>query len=472
MLKRFRMLQIIPMVVAAMLWAVLGPAIAQEKPKPQTLFVNCNIFDGKADKLDKNKRVLVEGNLIKTIGDTTLKAAKGATVIDCAGRTLMPGLIDSHTHFNLMLDGGPLALENATWEEIGSYAVYAAQEWLKNGITTVRDMGGMHQGMRRVIDKGLLAGPRIYTAGGFISQTSGHGDFRSESGAVGQFDRPKSNTVRLGISRIADSPGEVRGASRSNFAGGADYLKIMIGGGISSEKDPLHSEQFTMGELKAAVGAARQWDTYVAAHVYLDNHIQRGLDAGIKVFDHAQFITKATAQRLKDEGAFISPNVAGMNPDLLKHPVYGNPAGPQYPKVLRFMKDSTNLFNVLREVKPKIVFNTDIVFTSGPKMRAHIDHEKWALAKGIGNFEALKAMTLTGGKLAALTGENNPYPGKLGVIEQGALADIIIVDGNPLKDIRAIGGNAKWLDAKPRGPEVQPIRMIMKDGKIYKNALQ
>ncbi|MGI9364052.1 MAG: hypothetical protein ACR2O8_02630, partial [Rhizobiaceae bacterium] len=126
---------------------------------------------------------------------------------------------------------------------------------------------------------------------------------------------------------------------------------------------------------------------------------------------------------------------------------------------------------VLKTVKPKIVFNTDVVFTTGPKMRAHIDHEKWALANGIGNFEALKAMTSTGGELAALTGENNPYGGKIGVIQEGALADIIIVDGNPLKDISAIGGNSEWLDAPPRGPEVEPIKLIMKDGVVYKNTL-
>lgn len=476
-MKNFLYFTVISAAILAMMSLLQGPAQAATEPATappdQVLFSNVNIFDGKTNKLQKDMHVLVTGNKISEISSEPLAVIQSTNMkmIDGKGMTLMPGLIDSHTHFNLMLDGGPLALENATWEEIGTYAVYAAQEWLKNGFTTIRDMGGMHQGMRRVIDKGLIAGPRIYTAGGFISQTSGHGDFRSESGAVGQFDRPMSNTVRLGISRIADGVDEVISVSRSNFAGGADYLKIMIGGGVSSEKDPLHSEQFTFEELQAAVEAAEQWDTYVAAHVYLDEHIQRGLDAGIKVFDHAQFISEKTAGNLKAAGAIISPNVAGMNPDLLKHPVYGNPEGPQYPKLLRFMEDSKNLFNVLKTVKPKIVFNTDIVFTTGPKMRSHIDHEKWALANGIGNYEALKAMTSTGGELAALTGENNPYPGKLGVIEKGALADIIIVDGNPLEDISAIGGNSKWLDAEPRGPEVDSIHLIMKNGEIYKNNL-
>ena len=470
-MKTLTMKTLTILLVAGLLQLLGDVHAAEDAPPPQVLFKNVSIFNGTEDRLYENHQVLVEGNTIKAISSSEIEAKSHATVIDGGGRTLMPGLIDSHVHFNLMLDGGPLALENATWEELGSYAVYAAQEWLRSGFTTARDMGGMHQGLRRVIDKGLIAGPRLYVCGGFISQTSGHGDFRSESGAVGQFDRPMSNTVRLGISRIADGVDEVRGVSRANFAGGADYLKIMIGGGISSEKDPLHSQQYSFEELQAAVEAAEQWDTYVAAHVYLDAHVQRGLDAGIKVFDHAQFITERTARNVKEKGAYISPNVAGMNPDLLKHPVYGNPKGPQYPKVLRFMEDSKNLFEVLKKVEPKVVFNSDIVFTTGPRMRAHLDHEKWALANGIGNFAALKAMTSTGGELAALTGENNPYDGKIGVIEKGALADILLVDGNPLENMSAIGANPQWLDAEPRGPEVEPIRVIMKDGKIYKNTL-
>jgi imidazolonepropionase-like amidohydrolase len=449
----------------------IGLAAEPEVLPPQTLFTNVNVFNGTDNKLYRDHNVLVEGNLIKAVSSSNIETNASATVIDGDGRTLMPGLIDSHVHFNMMVDGGPAGLESKTWEEIGTYAVYAAQEWLKNGFTTARDMCGMHHGMRKVIDKGLIAGPRLYLSGGCLSQTSGHGDFRHESGAVGQFDRVKGNTINLGITRVADGRAEVLEAARLNLAGGADYLKMMIGGGVSSEKDPLHSIQFTPDEVRAAVEAAEQWDTYVAAHVYRDAHIQRGLDLGIKVFDHAQFMTEKTARNLKSKGAFISPNVSGMNPDLLKHPVYGNPEGPQYPKVLEFMEESKNLFDVLRKVKPKTVFNTDIVFTTGPKMRAHIDHEKYFFAQGIGNFEALKAMTSTGGELAALTGENNPYPGKLGVIEEGAYADILLVDGNPLEDITAIGGHHQWLDAPPRDQEVASIKLIMKDGVVYKNTL-
>ena len=480
-------------------------AHAADVPESVTLFKNVKIFDGTSDKLKEGLDVLVVKNKIHKIakdipteasfevdtagdavrelpdvigrgeynfrvvdeaGKATKKSVK-VNVIDGGGKTLMPGLIDSHVHFNLMVQGGPKGLESATWEEIGVMSAAVSQEWLRNGFTTIRDMGGMYGGLRKAIDRGDIAGPRVYCCGGFISQTSGHGDFRFDSQAT----PAEASTVKLGISRLADGPAEMLKQTRENFALGADYIKIMIGGGVSSEKDPLHSLQFTATEIEAAVESCKNWDTYVAAHVYHDAHIKRGLELGVMCFDHAQFISEETCLLLKEKGAFISPNMAGMTPDLLKHPVYGNPAGPQYPKVMEFMEKSKRLGEVLRKVKPKIVFNTDIVFTTGIPMRNHIDFEKHYLADNIGNFEALKAMTSTGGELAALTGKNNPYPGKLGVIEEGALADILIVDGNPLEDITAIGAQPKWLDAEPRGVEVEPIKVIMKDVRFYKNTL-
>lgn len=445
-----------------------GISFAETESPKRVHFTNVKIFNGVDNQLIDGD-VIVEGNQIIEVSEEPLAsiATANTTLIDGKGKTLMPGLIDSHVHFNLMVQGGPKGLEGSTWEEIAVMSAVVAQEWLKNGFTTVRDMGGMYTGLRKAIDRGDLAGPRVYNCGGFVSQTSGHGDFRFDSQSVAG----ESNGIKLGISRLADGRPEILKQTRENFSLGADYLKIMIGGGVSSEKDPLHSLQFTADEISAAVESAQNWDTYVAAHVYHDEHIQRGLELGIMCFDHAQFISEETCKVLKEKGAFISPNTAGMTPDLLKHPVYGDPAGPQYPKVLEFAEKSKGLFEVLNKVKPNVVFNTDIVFTTGIPMRSHIDFEKYYLASKIGNFEALKAMTSTGGELAALTGKNNPYPGKLGVIEKGAYADILLVEGNPLEDMAAVGAQAKWLDAEPRDQDVESIRLIMKDGKIYKNTL-
>ena len=300
-------------VVAALAGVV--PALAQNKAPPkQVLFTNVNVFDGKADKLATNRRVLVEGNLIKAVGDETLKAGKGATVINGGGRTLMPGLIDSHAHFNVAMSGGLAALEAARWDEIASIAAHAAQEWLADGFTTVRGMGGTPNGLKRTIDKGLLPGPRIYPSASYISQTSGHGDIILGSQ---NNDPGASNLVKLGITQLADGPDAVRAAVRRNFANGASQIKIMIGGGVSSEKGPLFASQFTDAEIRAAVTEAATRNTYVAVHVYQDAHIRRALELGVKSIEHGQFITEKTARFLKEKGAFISPYTAGLPPKSL-----------------------------------------------------------------------------------------------------------------------------------------------------------
>ena len=432
------------------------------------LIENVRIFNGVEERLTEG-HVLVDGSLIKTVSNQPIPVdPSGDTpVIDGGGRVLMPGLIDSHVHLNLLADGGPAGLEAATWEEIGSIATYAAREWFMCGFTTVRDMGGMSTGLRKIIDRGLLVGPRIYVCGAFISQTAGHADFRLES----QSNPDEANGVKLGIYRLADGVDAVTAAARANFAGGADYIKLMVAGGIASEKDPLFSLQYTPDEIRAAVEAAEAWDTYVAVHVYYAKHIRRALDLGVMCIDHGHFIDEPTAVALKEKGAFISPNLANTTPDFFKHPTYGRPGSPQRAKLEQYQGMTRGFVSVIEKVRPKTVFNTDIAFTTGKGLRAHIDFEKWVHADRFGNFEALKAMTSAGGELAALTGQNNPYPHKLGVIEEGAYADILLVDGNPLEDITVIGGNPRWFDAEPRGESIETIRVIMKDGVIHKNTI-
>ena len=175
---------------------------------------------------------------------------------------------------------------------------------------------------------------------------------------------------------------------------------------------------------------------------------------------------------MKEKGAFISPYIASvMSEEILTHPVYGNPNTFEYARTLMMKEGAKNFAEVIKKVKPNIVFSIDIVSTNSMAARHHRDQEKWIFAETFGNFETLKAMTSTGGKLAALTGGSNPYPGKLGVIEEGAYADILLVDGNPLEDITVIGGNSKWFEAEPRPRGIDTISLIMKDGVIFKNTL-
>ena len=450
---------------------LLPLASAQDAPPQQYLFTNVMVFDGTGEELFKAD-VLVTGNRIDQVSTEPLAVIQSTNMmtIDGGGRTLMPGLIDSHVHFNVTMEGGLKEIEAARWDHIGAIAVHSAQEWLADGFTTVRGMGGLHTGLKQTIDEGLLAGPRIYPSGSYISQTSGHGDLLLLSQ---QEDPNLSNMVRLGISQIVDGEDAVRAAARRNFALGASQLKIMIGGGISSEKGPLFAPQFTDAEIRAAVEEAATRDTYVAVHVYQDAHIRRALDLGVMSIEHGQFISEDTARLLKKKDAFIAPFISGaLSEEMFTHPVYGKEGSPQNIKAREMQKDAKDFVAIMKKVQPKIAFAVDVVNETGANARKHRDHEKWIFAESFGNFEALKAMTSTAGELAALTGRNNPYPeGKLGVIEPGAYADILLVDGNPLEDISVIGGNPKWFSAEDRGTGIDAIRVIMKDGKIYKNTL-
>jgi len=443
-------------------------ALAAEEKKPtQVLFTNVNIFDGKSDKLANGMSVLVEGNHIKQLSKD-LKAGDGATVIDGGGRTLMPGLIDSHSHFNMNVDGGATKMEGLRWDEIASRAAAQAADWLADGFTTVRDMGGTADGLKKTIDSGLLDGPRIYPSASYISQTSGHGDLALVSQNV---DPSVSNYLRLGITQIVDGPDAVRAAVRRNFADGASQIKIMVGGGISSEKGPLFAPQFTDAEIRAAIEEAATRETYVAVHVYQDAHIRRALELGVKSIEHGQFISEKTAVLLKKKGAFIAPFTAGITKEAFQHPAYSVPGTPQFIKGKEFQRDSKYFVEIIKKVQPKLVMAVDIVFLTGTAARSARDFEKFAFARYFGNLQALRSMTSVPGELMALTGRNNPYPGKLGVIEVGALADVIVVDGNPLEDITVLGASPKYLDAEPRERGIETIRVIMKDGKVYKNTL-
>lgn len=486
-------------------------AQAPNVPSQVILFKNVRVFDGVNGAL-KDLDVLVVKNKIHKVAknipssgtweiETGSRAAKRAyapvsgdfsgytfrieskdgaaktievkvNIIDGGGRTLMPGLIDSHTHFTHCLPGAGISgMEDTPWQKIGAMATVCAKEHLMSGFTTVREMGGgaVAAGLKSAIDEGFVLGPRIYPSGAYISQTSGHGDFLTTVDR-NQMD---TNLGRLGLSIVADGPDEVRKAVRLNLSRGASQIKIMVGGGVSSLKDPLFTSQYTNEEIAAAVKAAAAFDTYVGAHVYGDADVRRAVENGLLSVEHGQFLTDDTAKLMIEKGAFLSLNLAGTSPGLLKHPVYGAVGTPPYIKTVQFQKQATNLKKVLQDnPKLKVTFNTDLVFSAGEDLRRGIDFEKWMHGDFMGNLRALRGMTFTNGALMAATGKLNPYPAKLGVIEEGAYADILIVDGNPLEDLAAIGANPKWFDAPARDQDLATLRLIMKDGKIYKSTLE
>ncbi len=451
---------------------VASMAVAQEKKEEvlkQVLIKNVNIFDGKSDKLIMEQDVLIEGNLIKSIG-TTVSAGPDVTVIDGDGRILMPGMIDGHAH--VMINAHFDTVEkDMDLTDLSYRAKVVMERFLLDGFTTVRDMGGPTFGLRRNIDAGLIHGPRLFPSGGFISQTSGHGDFRDRADAGFSIKgcADLSNFERFGIGNVADGVPEVLAATRLNLRNGATQIKVMAGGGGSSRFDPIDTSQYTLEELKAIVDAAADWNTYVAAHVFNDRAVNRLLDAGVKTFEHGFFISEKTMKRIAKEGGYMVPQMWGLSPDLAKNPLMPK---SKLPMIAKLQEDYGDFGKKLLNNKVKVVFASDYVGEFSDAERAR-RYELWWRTKAFGsNFEVLKQLTSTAGEMLAMSGPRNPYKaGKLGVIEEGAYADLLLVDGNPLEDITVLGGTNKWFDADPEFKLIPSIHLVMKDGNIYRNEI-
>jgi imidazolonepropionase-like amidohydrolase len=426
------------------------PTLAEDADaKPQVLFTNVNVFDGTNEKLIENANVLVEGNLIKQVSTDAIEA-EGATVIDGGGRTLMPGLIDTHQHLS---QGGLTVAELLTSNVyyIGIAQGKYATETLMRGVTTVRDPGGDSLGLKRAIDQGLVPGPRIETAGPVVGPTNGHGDDRLPYTGHPRFDWVgMTPDRRLNWSYMADGPAEVLAASREVLRQGASFIKIMAGGGVGSELDPIDSKQMTPEEMRAAVQAASDWNTYVGAHAYNSESVRRCIDAGVKVIEHGQMIDEATMKYAVDHGIWFTSQYLVFTIDI---PSFTE-ANKAKQKIV--LKDTEHFFEMAKEYNAKLTFGTDLVVGADASLQTK---ELVARKKWFSPFQILVQATSRAGELIALAGPRNPYPGKLGVIEEGAFADLLLVDGNPLENIDLVGDPAK------------NFVVIMKDGKIYKNTI-
>ena len=426
-------------------------AMAQEaKPVSKVLITNANIFDGKSDMLTEPMSVLVEGNKISRIANS-IPAPSDATVIDGGGKVLMPGLMDMHVHLTWNMGMGEYMDSPADY--IAALALFEAENTLMRGITTVRDTGGQVMGIRRAIEEGYHVGPRIYAAGATIGMTSGHTDFRLRNVFPRQLGGPALTEVEmLRGTVIADGVPEVLTASREQFRQGADFLKVIVGGAVSGLRDPLDVAEYSDEEIEAAVGEAIRWNTYAAVHGYTDRAIQSALKAGAMSIEHAHLATEETVKMIAEKGAFLSTQTGfylGATPDSF--------SSAQKARQQQAAEGLDLLMRLARKHKVKIVSGTDFVGTFETKatqLNELTNRLKWFTP-----VEILRQSTSISGELAALSGERNPYPGKLGVVEEGALADLLLVDGNPLKDLSIL--------TKPE----ENLALIMKDGKIYKNTI-
>lgn len=415
----------------------------------QVLFVNVRIFDGKSATLSQPSNVLVDGNVIKSISTAPIASAD-ATRIAGNGRTLMPGLIDMHWHA-ILVRPTPLA---AISGDIGYTNLLAADEataTLMRGFTTIRDMGGPVFGLKRAIDEGIVAGPRIYPAGAMITITGGHGDFRQLSDLPRTIGGTLTRMEQIGGSMVADSPDEVRVRVREQLMQGASQIKLTAGGGVASPFSPLDVSTFTEAEVRAAVEAAENWGTYVAVHAYTPVAIQRAIAAGVRCIEHAHLMDEATAKLMAEQNIWLStqPFLPGGNPGVQKL------GGEQAAKKQQVSEGTDRVYALAKKYKLKTAFGTDILFS---KSEAELQGSRLVdLGRWFTPAEALAMATSTNAELLQLSGLRNPYPGALGVVQQGALADLILVEGNPLDDLALVADPAK------------NFKVIMKDGKVFKN---
>jgi imidazolonepropionase-like amidohydrolase len=466
--NRFKILLILIVSVLASSLAVGDDA--DGNAPTQTLFSNVSVFNGSEDRLYENLNVLVEGVFIKAISEDPIETNGDARVIEGQGKTLMPGLIDSHTH--IMINGNFAEVErDLDLVEMGVRGAIVAKDFLMDGFTSIRDMGGPAFGVARSVASGRIPGPRIYPAGAFISQTSGHGDFRDRSDAGFSANSPGdlSNFERFGIGTVADGVPAVLKATRLNLRHGATQIKIMAGGGGSSKYDPIDTTQYSIEEVCAAVEAAADWGTYVGAHVFNDRAVNRLLDCGVKTMEHAFFINEKTMKRMAKEGAFAAPQMWGLSPELAQNPLMP-PA--KIPLVEKLAEQDKDVGRKLVKNKVKVVFSADWVGEISDANRSRRYEIYWRTQMFGSNFEVLKQLTSTGGEVLALSGPRNPAPGRLGVVEVGAVADLLLVDGNPLEDISVIGGRENWYaQPDPATHPIETLEVIMKEGVIYKDSL-
>jgi imidazolonepropionase-like amidohydrolase len=438
------------LVGVAMAGAPLGAAAQQG---PVVAFNNVRIFDGTSDQLSGPRNVLVRGNTIERISAEPIPTDRRAdtVLIDGGGRTLMPGLIDAHWHAMLVRPTPTGALT----DDVGYTNLAAgaeATDTLMRGFTTVRDLGGPVFGLKRAIDERIVVGPRIYPSGAMISITGGHGDFRQLYELPRKLGDASSRVEQIGGAMIADGPDEVRLRAREQLMLGASQVKLAAGGGVASPHSPLDVSTFTEPELRAAVEAAENWGTYVTVHAYTPETIQRAIAAGVKCIEHGHLMDEATAKLMAEKDIWLStqPFLPGM--------ADGFPEGSvQREKFGEVFEGMEKTYALAKKYKLKTAFGSDVLFSRAMAQRQ--GQFLTSLTRWYTPAEALKMATGTNAQLLALSGPRNPYPGKLGVVEEGALADLLLVDGDPIANITLIEDPAR------------NFVVIMKDGKIYKNSL-
>ncbi|MBL4542104.1 MAG: amidohydrolase family protein [Rhodobacteraceae bacterium] len=423
------------------------PTSEQDGPAP-ILIQNARIFDGVSEDLVEGQDVLVRDGMIAEIA-AGIEPPEGAVVIDAGGRVITPGFIYMHEHIMMQASSPELLIADDRY--IAILATQTARDYLDRGITTIRDAAGNTFGLKQAIDRGVVPGPRIYPSGAMISQSSGHADhnFPSEPTSFMAGGRPDRMILR-GDFVVVNGEAEVLHAVREQLRRGASQIKIANGGGTGSIADPLEVTELLPQEIRMATQAAADFGTYTMTHVYNTSGVRRAIENGVKSIEHGNLLDKETLQLMKDNDVWLSPQVTVYT---FIPPGYTE---GQAAKHRQAFAGIDQMFTAAKEIGfENIVFGSDII--SSPDQILEMLGEFEQRTKWFTNVEILRQATSNGGELLAMSGILNPYPGKLGVIEEDAHADILLFDGNPLDDISVIVDFEDNMD------------LIMKAGVIYKN---
>jgi imidazolonepropionase-like amidohydrolase len=432
--------------------AAVAPIFAATEEAPQQILItNVDVFDGSSDRLAKGMNVLVEGHLIKEISSGKISAPE-AIEIDGGGRLMTPGFIDAHTHIALIAPFDQLENEY-TAVYVGAAGGQMAENMLMRGFTTVRDAGGASIGIQRAIDDGWFPGPRIFSSGAFITQTSGHLDMRDRTNPHHHAGGQLSHASAIGQSAVVDGEAEMLGAARQQFRDGATQLKLATNGGISATYSPLDIDTFTDSELGAAAHVAESFGSYFMVHAYYDNAVSRAIDFGARSIEHGHLMTESSVIKMKEQGVYLVVEAWMSLSD-------GSPAfTPDQMEKFNLAKTGfSKMIELAKKHELKIALGSDMFLS---KEAYGVQSQEWvARSKLFTPIEILRQATSIGAELIELSGPRNRYQdGPLGVVEVGAYADLLIVEGDPLEDITVLADPEKTL------------RLIMKDGVIYKNTL-
>lgn len=428
----------------------IGIVSAQTRT-PGTLITNVDVWDGSSDQLMEGMNVLVVNNLISKISDGPIATPEGVENIDGGGRVLMPGLIEMHTHI-MFKYGIPITRNEFDPESQGAAALESMQLYLRMGYTTLRDVGGNSLGIARSLARGYISGPRVYSSGAAISGISGHGDLTMET-----IDPHTGTLITRGASAIVTGTTEMTAAVRTAFRGGATHIKLHVGGGVASNLDPLEATIFTEEEIRAAVEAAADFGSYVCTHAYNDASINRVLDAGGRCIEHGFLIEEDTTKRMVELGAVMSlqsyaayeifkapDEIPGFSAENIRK---GRQVNEGADRMMRWVVEhgvETFAGADLWTVDQIPITNEDLAV-----------RQRW-----FEDVEILRQNTSYAAKWLAKSGPKNPYKeGPLGVIEEGAYADLILVEGNPLEDVSILTDYDNTID------------FVMKDGLIFINKL-